>query len=74
MVGKDAGKTFDPAPIDRLAEDKDTAIRKDQEESLHDSAVKDTFPASDPVSAQQPVMAREGDHRSRKGHSRQGRS
>ncbi|UTD30474.1 hypothetical protein [Bradyrhizobium sp. WD16] len=70
-MGKaDAGKTFDPAPIDRLAEDKHTAIRKDKEESLRDSAVKDTFPASDPVSAQQQVLARDGDHRARRGSSR----
>jgi hypothetical protein len=69
-MGKRADKSFDPAPIDRLAEDKDTAIRKDQEESLHDRAVKDTFPASDPVSAQQPVVARDGDRRDRRGHAR----
>lgn len=69
-MGKRApGNTFDPAPVDRLAEDKDTAIRKDQEDSLQDRAIKDTFPASDPVSAQQPVMAREGDRRRARGHA-----
>lgn len=70
-MGKRApDNTFDPAPVDRLAEDKDTAIRKDQEESLHDHAVKDTFPASDPVSAQQRVVARDRDRRPARGHGK----
>jgi hypothetical protein len=52
---------FDPAPVDRYAEDPKTALKKDKNQSEHDKAIADTFPASDPVAAQQPVVARDGD-------------
>jgi hypothetical protein len=46
---------FDPAPHDKLAEDPKQAIAADKD--THDElekGLKDTFPASDPVSTTQP--------------------
>lgn len=48
-------KEFNPAPPDKHAEDPKVALKKDAEtKQLLDKGLKDTFPASDPVSATQP--------------------
>jgi len=51
---------FDPAPVDRHAEDSRTAIKKDKAHARHGHAIEDTFPASDPISAQQPAVPSDG--------------
>jgi hypothetical protein len=52
-------ETFNPAPHDKHAEHPTEAARLDRETKTHlDTGLRDTFPASDPVSAQQPATAR----------------
>jgi hypothetical protein len=47
---------FNPAPHDKHAEDPREAARLDREtKSKLDAGLRDTFPASDPVSAAQPA-------------------
>lgn len=49
---------FDPAPHDKHAEDPREAARRDRDTTTQlDKGLMDTFPASDPVSAQQPSVA-----------------
>jgi len=45
---------FDPAPPDKHAQDPKTALRQDDE---LDKGLKDSFPASDPVSSTQASKA-----------------
>jgi hypothetical protein len=47
-------ETFNPAPHDKHAEDPREALAADRHTRL-DTALKDSFPASDPVSAAQPT-------------------
>ncbi|MBR0777426.1 hypothetical protein JQ625_21555 [Bradyrhizobium diazoefficiens] len=47
-------QTFNPAPHDKHAEDLQEALASDRHARL-DTGLKDTFPASDPVSAAQPT-------------------
>lgn len=49
---------FNPAPLDRYAEDPKAAAKADRatRKSL-DNGLRDTFPASDPVSATQPATS-----------------
>jgi hypothetical protein len=55
-------ETFNPAPHDKHAEHPTEAARLDRETQTHlDAGLRDTFPASDPVSAQQPATARASD-------------
>jgi hypothetical protein len=50
---------FDPAPHDKHADDPHEAARLDRDTKKHlDTGLRDTFPASDPVSASQPGTAR----------------
>ena len=47
---------FDPAPHDKHAEDPREAADLDHETKVHlDTGLRDTFPASDPVSVAQPT-------------------
>jgi hypothetical protein len=57
---------FDPAPHDKYAENPKAAAKADRDtrKSL-DSGLRDTFPASDPVSATQPAPSRYESHRPR---------
>jgi len=57
---------FDPAPKDKYAEDPKAAVKADRDtrKSL-DSGLRDTFPASDPVSATQPAPSRHESDRPR---------
>lgn len=48
---------FDPAPHDKLADDPREALAADRHSKL-DAGLKDTFPASDPVSAAQPTPSK----------------
>ena len=50
---------FNPAPLDKLAEDPRKAARADREvhEKL-EAGLVDTFPASDPVSVAQPATSK----------------
>ena len=51
---------FNPAPHDKHAEDPKTAIRKDHETRKQlDKGLRDSFPASDPVSMTQPSPSKE---------------
>jgi len=51
---------FDPAPHDKHAESPKTARREDQATKKElDKGLRDTFPASDPVSATQPAPSKE---------------
>jgi hypothetical protein len=53
---------FNPAPHDKHAVDPTEAARLDRDTKKHlDAGLRDTFPASDPVSASQPSTARAGD-------------
>jgi hypothetical protein len=50
---------FNPAPIDKHAEDPKQAQKSDKE--MHDKldkGLEDTFPASDPVSSAQPAQSK----------------
>ncbi|WP_315728418.1 MULTISPECIES: hypothetical protein [unclassified Bradyrhizobium] len=48
---------FDPAPHDKHADDPREAARRNRETTTQlDNGLMDTFPASDPVSAQQPSV------------------
>jgi hypothetical protein len=50
---------FDPAPHDKHAVDPREAARLDRETATQlDEGLMDTFPASDPVSLQQPATTR----------------
>lgn len=51
-------KPFDPAPVDKHAEDPKTAVKEDRKQSRLDEGLEDTFPASDPVSETQPKPSR----------------
>jgi len=50
-------ETFNPAPHDKLADDPHEALAADRQSKL-DAGLKDTFPASDPVSAAQPTPSK----------------
>ncbi|MBP0115867.1 MULTISPECIES: hypothetical protein [Bradyrhizobium] len=50
-------QTFNPAPHDKHAEDLREALAADRNAKL-DAGLKDTFPASDPVSAAQPTPSK----------------
>ncbi|WP_024341396.1 hypothetical protein [Bradyrhizobium japonicum] len=50
-------ETFNPAPYDKLADDPHEALAADRQSKL-DAGLKDTFPASDPVSAAQPTPSK----------------
>ncbi|ACI92444.1 conserved hypothetical protein [Afipia carboxidovorans OM5] len=53
---------FDPAPHDKHAESAKEAARKDRRAKKElDEGLKDTFPASDPVSVTQPTTAKKSD-------------
>ena len=50
---------FNPAPADKHAEDPKQAIKADKETHKElEKGLKDTFPASDPVSATQPAKSK----------------
>lgn len=49
-------ETFNPAPHDKHADDLHEALAADQQSKL--DGLKDTFPASDPVSAAQPTPSK----------------
>jgi hypothetical protein len=50
---------FNPAPVDKHAEDPKKAIRGDKEShSKLENGLEESFPASDPVSATQPSTAK----------------
>lgn len=54
---------FDPAPHDKHAVDPREAARLDRETTTQlDKGLMDTFPASDPVSSQQPSVATKKAH------------
>ncbi|MGQ0683965.1 hypothetical protein [Bradyrhizobium sp.] len=58
-------KKFDPAAHDKHAVDPREALKADREthEEL-EAGLRDTFPASDPVSATQPAKSKpDGDHK-----------
>jgi hypothetical protein len=48
---------FNPAPHDKHAEDLREALAADRQSKL-DDGLRDTFPASDPVSAAQPTPSK----------------
>lgn len=50
-------ETFNPAPHDKHAVDPQEALAADRQSKL-DAGLKDTFPASDPVSAAQPTPSK----------------
>ncbi|RXG99317.1 hypothetical protein [Bradyrhizobium zhanjiangense] len=50
-------QTFNPAPHDKHADDLREALAADRNAKL-DDGLKDTFPASDPVSAAQPTPSK----------------
>ncbi|MBN9600248.1 MAG: hypothetical protein J0G28_11315 [Afipia sp.] len=51
---------FNPAPHDKHAEDVKTALAEDRKTKKElDKGLRDTFPASDPVSATQPAPSKE---------------
>jgi hypothetical protein len=50
-------ETFNPAPHDKHADDLREALAADRQSKL-DAGLKDTFPASDPVSAAQPTPSK----------------
>lgn len=50
-------ETFNPAPHDKHAEDLREALAADRQTKL-DDGLKDTFPASDPVSVAQPTPSK----------------
>ena len=50
-------ETFNPAPHDKHAEDLREALAADRQSKL-DDGLRDTFPASDPVSAAQPTPSK----------------
>ena len=50
-------ETFNPAPHDKHADDPREALAADRHAGL-DTGLKDTFPASDPVSAAQPTPSK----------------
>lgn len=51
---------FDPAPHDKHAEDPKTALKEDHETRKQlDKGLRDSFPASDPVSMTQPSPSKE---------------
>ena len=50
-------ETFNPAPHDKHADDLREALAADRNAKL-DAGLKDTFPASDPVSAAQPTPSK----------------
>ena len=51
---------FDPAPPDKHAEDAKSARQKNNEVKKElENGLRDTFPASDPVSATQPAPSKE---------------
>lgn len=57
---------FNPAPHDKHAADPHEALAADRDAKL-DAGLKDTFPASDPVSAAQPTPSKadaDADHAS----------
>jgi hypothetical protein len=50
---------FDPAPHDKHAESPKTAQREDRKAKTElEKGLRDTFPASDPVSAAQPAPSK----------------
>jgi hypothetical protein len=52
-------KKFDPAPIDKHADDPKRAANADRKTDKDlDEGLKESFPGSDPVSAAQPVQSR----------------
>ena len=51
---------FDPAPHDKHAEDPKTALKEDREMRKQlDKGLRDSFPASDPVSMTQPSPSKQ---------------
>jgi hypothetical protein len=52
-------KKFDPAPVDKLAEDPKQAIKADLKSTELDEGLEETFPASDPVSATEPKPSKD---------------
>lgn len=51
---------FNPAPIDKHADDPRAAIKADKDHTRLEAGLEGTFPASDPVSATQPAIAKPG--------------
>ncbi|QUS38069.1 hypothetical protein RPMA_03775 [Tardiphaga alba] len=47
-------KKFDPAPVDKYAQNPKKALEADLSEDQLDEELAETFPASDPLSAIQP--------------------
>lgn len=53
---------FDPAPHDKHAENPHAAAREDRRAKKElDKGLRDTFPASDPVSVTQPSITKKSD-------------
>lgn len=50
---------FDPAPVDKLAQDPREAAEADSKQSRLEKELKDTFPASDPTSETQPKPSKD---------------
>jgi hypothetical protein len=66
FMAEKPAKKFDPAARDKHAVDPQEALKADREthEEL-EAGLRDTFPASDPVSATQPAKSKpDGDHKS----------
>lgn len=51
---------FNPAPIDKHADDPKAAIKADKDHKKLEVGLEGTFPASDPVSVTQPTTAKPG--------------
>ena len=52
-------KEFNPAPHDKHAEDPKKAVEADKKQTKLEKGLKDTFPASDPVSETQPKPSKD---------------
>lgn len=52
-------KKFDPAPVDKHAEDPKKALKADERHSRLEKELEDTFPASDPSSETQPKPSKD---------------
>jgi hypothetical protein len=52
---KAASEKFNPAPLDKHADDPGSATKADKKHEELDKGLEDTFPASDPPSSTQPA-------------------
>jgi len=61
---------FDPAPHDKHAENPHVAAREDRRAKKElDKGLRDTFPASDPVSVTQPSTTKKSDEAQKEPHT-----